>query len=167
MGSNPGPYSTSLSFTNHWCSGFTPLALQEVQVRMKRNPCLFSPVPALPLHPIPALSLVPAHSHTCLSPSQTLSFLVAKTCGKRRREFHWGNLLNSHTPASARIFLLSLNLPRSVIPLLSPSICAGWPWESSASSLRCQHCLPSCVRAAWQRTWASPHPFCASVSPFV
>lgn len=49
---------------------------------------------------------------------------IAQSCGKQRQEFHWGNLLHSHTPAGARIFSLSLNLPRFAIPLLSPSICA-------------------------------------------
>lgn len=54
-----------------------------------------------------ALALPPAWSHTCLFPFQALSLPVAQMCGERRQEFHRGNLLNSHNPASARIFSLS------------------------------------------------------------
>lgn len=150
MGSSPGPHSTSLSLTSHQCSGLSPLALQDVQVRTEKKWCLQKQGSPPPMSGSPTLSLDPYSSHTCLSLSQTPSSPVAQTCGKRRWEFHWGNLFNSHNPASARILSLSLNLPRFVIPLLSPSICAGGLGRHPAPSCRCRHCPVGCGRAAWQ-----------------
>lgn len=89
--------------------------------------CLFAISCPCPRILVPVLSLAPRTSPplASLPPSQTLSLPGAQMCGKRRREFRWGNLLDSHNPASARIFSLSLNLPRFVILLLSPSIQAA------------------------------------------
>lgn len=103
---------------------------------------LLSLAPPFWLPPCPWLS---AHCHTCLPPSQTPSLPVAQMCGKRRRAFHWGNLLNSHNPASARIFSVSLNLPRFVIPLLSPSICACGLGRHPVPCCRRQPCQPTRV----------------------
>lgn len=164
MGSNPGPLSLSEPSqpSVRWAHprAFAGCAGEEerngicTDVRM---PLAFSQL-SFPA-PGPALSLA-----LCTLPHLPLSLPnlalpVAQTCGQRRREFHWGSLLNSHHPASARIFSLSLNLSGFVIPLLSPSICAGGLGRRPAPSRGHQHCP-----AAWQGIWASPHPLCASVS---
>ena len=155
----PPPPSSSASLRSHLCNGLTPLALQDVQARgvggngictnVRMSVCHLVSLPPHPGScPVAGSPHIPPPPPACLPPSQTLSLPGAQMCGKRRREFLWGNLLPN--PASARIFSLSLNLPRFVILLLSLSIRAAGLGRHPAPRRGHRHCPPSRVTAAWR-----------------
>lgn len=112
-------------------------------------------VPAhISLHPIPGSLHVPTLGFSSQAPFIPCGLDVWKEEGGNSTG---ETCLTSTILQVPEHFHSPSNLPRFVIPWLSPSICAGGPWEAPHSPA----CQPCCVGAAWQVTWASPHPLCA------